>query len=144
MLFKSITLSHKSDMNNSFSIIFIKVNTIKVNVIKSYTKNTHLITKKCDIIGIFFEKNYIIIRDKSSSSFLIIFLVTKQSGRIIGKILEVNLERGTEAALSLFLCDEIEKHQQLCHTFIGPYSYQDKDLKGSLKTALSHISWVLY
>ena len=50
MSFKSITSSYKSDMNISFRIIFIKTNIIKVNFIKTYSKNTYFITKQEDII----------------------------------------------------------------------------------------------
>ena len=51
----------KSDMNNSLRIIFIKTNIIKATIIKTYTKNTHLITWKCNITRIFITKEYIII-----------------------------------------------------------------------------------
>ena len=51
----------KYDMNKSFRIIFIKINIIKVNIIKIYTKNTHFITRKCDIVRIFIKKDYIIV-----------------------------------------------------------------------------------
>ena len=62
-LLKFITSSQTSDMNNIFKIIFIKINIIKVNFIKIYTKNTHLICKKCDTTKIFIKKHYVIIRE---------------------------------------------------------------------------------
>ena len=63
MLFKSITPCHTSGRSNSFRIIFIKINIIKVHFIKIYTNKTYFISKKCDIIRIFINKDYIIIRE---------------------------------------------------------------------------------
>ena len=40
----------------------------------------------------------------------------------------------------------VEKHQQLYHTFLESFVYQDNifGIKGSLKKTLSQIFWVLY
>ena len=45
MLFKSVTPNQICDTNNSFRIIFIKINIIKVDIIEIYTKNIQIITK---------------------------------------------------------------------------------------------------
>ena len=55
----------KSDMINNLRIILIKIYIIKVNMIKISTRNTHFITRKCDITRIFIQK-YIIICKLSS------------------------------------------------------------------------------
>ena len=36
-------------------IIFININIIKVNIIKTFTENTHLTTRKCDTTRIFIK-----------------------------------------------------------------------------------------
>ena len=56
LLCQVICLSQKG-----FKIIFIKIDIIKVNIINIKTKNTHFMNKKCDIIRIFINKDYIII-----------------------------------------------------------------------------------
>ena len=38
MLFKSITLDQKSDINNNFRIIIIKINAMKANIMFNITK----------------------------------------------------------------------------------------------------------
>ena len=38
--------SHACHMNNSFEIIFIKINIIKTDINKMYTMNIHIITKE--------------------------------------------------------------------------------------------------
>ena len=68
--FQFITPRQKSDINNSFRIMFIKINIIKVDFIKVYAKNTHFITKKC---------GYSSLWNKGLWSFLIIVSVTNQS-----------------------------------------------------------------
>lgn len=45
-LFKFITPSLKPDMNDSLSIILIKIIIIMNDIIKIYPKNIHLITKE--------------------------------------------------------------------------------------------------
>ena len=62
-LYIFITPSHRPNINNSFRIIFIKTIIIKVNIIKICSMKTHLITKKCDIIRICINKDYIIINN---------------------------------------------------------------------------------
>ena len=78
--FKFIVPSQRSDMNNSFKIIFMKISIIKVNIIKIYTKNTHFITWKCDITRIFIKKSTSSMQIKYYKAFLIILLVANQSG----------------------------------------------------------------
>lgn len=62
-------LGQRSDINNSFRIIIIKINAIKTiimfNVTKIYTWNTYFVTGKCDIARIFVNKDYIIITEYS-------------------------------------------------------------------------------
>ena len=62
-------LGQKSDINNSFRIIIIKINAIKTiimfNVTKIYTWNTYFVTGKRDIARIFVNKDYIIITEYS-------------------------------------------------------------------------------
>ena len=74
--------SQKSDMNNSFRIIFIIINTIRLILIRFtlYTKNTHFITRKYGVSKIFVNIEYIMIAYKAVTSFLFILLVTNQSG----------------------------------------------------------------
>ena len=72
--------SHKSDMNNSFRIIFMKINIVKVNIRKIHTKNTHFNTKKCDITRICIIKNYMVFRKLSIIIFLSFFV--KNQSRI--------------------------------------------------------------
>ena len=69
--------SHKSEMNNRFRIIFIKINIINVNFIKIYTKITHFITKDATLLESTLTKTLQLLENKSSASFLIILLVTK-------------------------------------------------------------------
>ena len=124
-LFKSITPSLKSNMNNSCRIIPIKINIIKVNIINIYTKNTHFMTEKCDITRIFINKDYIILENNSWSSFLIILLITNQSGK------NFDVGRKASTALSYICC-------------VLHLSRQYSSIKGSLATTLSYISWVLH
>ena len=78
--FKFTMPRQKSDMNDSSRVIFIIISIIKVNnIIKIYTKNTHFITRKYDITRAFIKIEYIIIC-VAGKSFLIILLVTNQSG----------------------------------------------------------------
>ena len=77
VLFKSITLNHKTDMNNSFRIIFIKISIIKVNIINIYTNKTYFITIKSDITRFFTKKTISLLEDTASSSFSIIFFCNK-------------------------------------------------------------------
>ena len=79
MLLKSTTPSNKSDMNNSFSVIFMEINIVKTQIIKIFTRNNNLINRKCGITRIFIAKDYIIIRKYSIINFLITLLVTYQS-----------------------------------------------------------------
>ena len=102
-LFTFIMSSHKSNINNSFRIIFIKVTITKVNTIKAYSIKTHIITKNYGIIRIFINKDYIILDNTTSSSFSSILFVTNQS------------------RTNLML---VEKHQQLYHTFPESYVYR--------------------
>ena len=46
MLFKSIVSSHNPEINNSFTIIFIKINNINLNIVKINIKNTYFISRK--------------------------------------------------------------------------------------------------
>ena len=80
VLFKYIIPSQKFDINNNFRIIFIKIIIIKVNVIKIYMKNTHLISKKCNFTKIFIRKEYIIVKNKSTMKLSSILHVANQSG----------------------------------------------------------------
>ena len=59
-LFKFIVPSHKLYVNVTFRIISINMKINKVNVIKIYTKNTHVITRKWNITRIVIKKEYII------------------------------------------------------------------------------------
>ena len=62
--FKFTTSSQKSHMNNSIRFILIKCIIIrKINFITICSKNTHLISKKCDVIKVFIKKEYIIISE---------------------------------------------------------------------------------
>ena len=84
---------HKSDMNNSFRIMFIKINIIKVSIIKIYTKNTVFVTRECEVTRIFIKKSISLSWNKALWSFFIIVFVTNQSrtnfnaGRISSKSL---------------------------------------------------------
>ena len=61
-LFKFAMPSQNFGMNNNFRIIFLKIIIIiKVNFIKIYTKNTHIIGNKCDFTKMFIKKEHIII-----------------------------------------------------------------------------------
>ena len=91
-LFIYITLSSKSDMNNSLRISFIKINIIKVNIINIYTRNTHFINRKCDISESSSKTSISFSANKELWSFLIILLVTNQ--------LETNTGRKSLTALS--------------------------------------------
>ena len=90
-------------MGNSFRIIFIKINIFKNNSIKIYTKNTHFTNKKCGVIRIFINKDYIITNEKRISKFLIILFVTNQfnAGRKLSTTLShislVLYQSGTES-----------------------------------------------
>ena len=79
-IFQINMASQNSDMNNAFRIIFIIVSIIKVHLIKIYTKNTYLITTKCGITRIFIKRSILSSSYKAVRSFLIILLVTNQSG----------------------------------------------------------------
>ena len=59
--FISITPSY--NLNKSFRINLIEIIIIRVKIIRIYTKNTHFITRKCDITRIFVKKDYIIIKN---------------------------------------------------------------------------------
>ena len=71
--------SRKSDKINSTSIILIKVN-IKINIIKIYINNTHIVTITYNITRIFVKIEYILNCIQSSKKILIILLVINQSG----------------------------------------------------------------
>ena len=53
---------------------------MRVNIIKISTKNTHLITIKCEVARIFLKKTISSLENITSSMFLINFFVTIQSG----------------------------------------------------------------
>ena len=72
-LFKFVAPSHKFNMNNSFRVIFIRINIINVDIIKIYIEKNYFITRKCDITRIFIKKYYIIISEYNIIEFLIIF-----------------------------------------------------------------------
>ena len=44
-MFISIKLKHKTEINDIFMIILIKIKIIMVNIIKIYTRNAHFITR---------------------------------------------------------------------------------------------------
>ena len=70
--------NQKSYKNNSIRIIFPIISIIEINIIKTYTKNTHFITTKCNITKIFIKVEYNIICIQSSKKFFNYFLVTNQ------------------------------------------------------------------
>ena len=76
-------------MNNSITIVFIIISIVKVNI-----KNTHSITIKYNINGIFIKVEYIFICVQSTKGILIILLVTNQSGT------NFNAARKSSTALS--------------------------------------------
>ena len=101
-------------MNNSFRIIFIKINVIKADIIKIYTKNIHLITKESNNIRVYKIEVCIIIREYN-------FNYTNQSGT------DFNAKRQVSTAIS--------------HIFgVLRLSGQYFSVKGCLETTLSHIS----
>ena len=67
--FKFNMSSQKSDKNNSIRVIFMKI-IIKINIIKIYINNTHLITRKFDITRIFIKEEYIFICVEITQKFL--------------------------------------------------------------------------
>ena len=69
----------KSDKDNSFRIIFIKI-IIKINIIKIYVKNTLFIARKYDITRIFINLEYIFICVQSSKKFFNHFTRNKPIG----------------------------------------------------------------
>ena len=91
--FKFNMQSKKSDKNDSIQIIFIKI-IIEINFIKIYIKNTHSITIKYNITRTFIKIEYIFICIQSSKRFLVILIVTNQSG------ISFNAARESSTALS--------------------------------------------
>ena len=57
VLFISITLSHTSNINNSFRIIVFKINIIKDSIVKIYINKTHIITTSLSYSSILIERN---------------------------------------------------------------------------------------
>ena len=88
-------------MNNSFRIIFIKINVIKADIIKIYTKNIYLITKESNNIRVYKIEVCIIIREYN---FIKLSLTTETNQE------QILMVKG--------------KYQQLYHTFLGSYVYQ--------------------
>ena len=72
--------SHLSHMIHCFRIIIAKIIIIKANIINTNINKTHIITKKCDIIRIFINRDYIFIKNTTLSRSLSILFVKKQSG----------------------------------------------------------------
>ena len=64
-LFISIKNSHKSNMNNCFRIIVIKIMIIEVSIIKINNNKIHIIAKNCDNVRICINKKYLIIKNYS-------------------------------------------------------------------------------
>ena len=67
-------------MNDNFKIICIIINIIKVNNIKTYTKNTHFITRKYGITRNFDKIEHIIICMYRSKEFFNHPIVTNELG----------------------------------------------------------------
>ena len=116
--FKFITPSQESDMNKSFSIIFLKVIIIiiKVDFINIYYKNIHFISKKCDFTKIFIKKS--------------ISLLAKNfpCEKPIRKSFDIAQKSST---VSLHICEVLYS------------SVQYFSRKGSSETILSNIYWIL-
>ena len=123
-LFIFITLSHKSNNNNRFRNIIVKI-IIKANINNTYINKAHVMTKKCDIIRIYINKQHIIIREYNIKLLKHLF-VTNQSRK--------NFSVGTKAS------------RDLSHIFAS-YIYLSRQyfsIKSSMETTLWHISGVFY
>ena len=138
MLLKSTTPSNKSDMDNSFSVIFMEINIAKTEIIKIFTRNNDLINRKCGITRIFIAKDYSIIRKYSIIKFLITLLVTNQS------VTNFNVGRKESAALS-HVCWVLQLSRQyfsmkrfsensFINTFLVSYIYQGRIFGNSFIT----------
>ena len=71
------TPSNKSNRNNSFKFIFIKIIITEVNIIKIYSNKAHTITKGCKNIRVYIIKVYIIIREYNLIKFFKSFICNK-------------------------------------------------------------------
>ena len=110
-------------MNNNFRIIFIKINIIKFNIVKLYTKITHFITKNVTLAESPSKKSISWLANKASSCVLITILVTNQSG--------TSFNAGTKSSTVL-------SHISWIFCLLRQYF----SIKGFLETTLLHISWV--
>ena len=78
-LFKLIVPSHRSDIDNSFSIILIKINTIRFNIIKLYSKKINISSLKNVTLSESSSKNSISSSaNKAVYILLIVLLATNQ------------------------------------------------------------------
>ena len=73
-LLKSITLSHRSNMNNSSSV------SIKVIIIKVYSKKAHIVAKNVKISDSRSSRSISSLNKTTSSRFSSFLFITKQSG----------------------------------------------------------------
>ena len=125
MLFKSIMPSHKFLMSNSFRIISIKINIMKVIIINIYTKNIQLITRNTTLPKFLSTKTISQLKNITSSRFTINFFHNIPTRH------KFNIGRKASTALS--------------HIYWVLYlSRQHFSIKGSSETTLSHIFCVLY
>ena len=68
-----------SNMNNSATIIFTKINIVTLNVISSYIKNTYFITMKYKITKIFMKIVHFDLHARQYKTFINVLLVTNQT-----------------------------------------------------------------
>ena len=93
LFFKFNMPSQNPDMNNSIRIIFIKI-IIKINIIKIYIKNAHLITKNTILRESLLKWSIFSSAYRTEKKFLIILLATNQS------VISFNVARESSTALS--------------------------------------------
>ena len=68
--YPEFSTSHRSDMNNSFRIIFIKINIIKVSIIKVYSIKAYTVTKNVKLLESASPKTTSTLENAISSSFI--------------------------------------------------------------------------
>ena len=143
-------------MNNSFRIIFIKINVIKADIIKIYTKNIHLITKESNNIRVYIKSRSASLLENitltiQTNQEQILMLVSTAISHIFGVLRLSGQYFSVKGCLEIIInyanqsgTDFNAKRQvstAISHIFgVLRLSGQYFSVKGCLETTLSHIS----